>query len=96
MLILSGVVHLFSNAAESASLADQFSAIWGLRDQITFGSGGVIGVIFGGIPKLLFGKLAAAIVLIVLLVVVDLLEMIDLNVHFYIFLFALVDFVVSF
>lgn len=70
MLILSGVVHLFSNAAESASLADQFSAIWGLRDQITFGSGGVIGVIFGGIPKLLFGKLAAAIVLIVLLVVV--------------------------
>ena len=70
MLILSGVVHLFSNAAESASLADQFSAIWGLRDQITFESGGVIGVIFGGIPKLLFGKLAAAIVLIVLLVVV--------------------------
>jgi S-DNA-T family DNA segregation ATPase FtsK/SpoIIIE len=70
MLILSGVVHLFSNAAAFESLADQFSAVWSLRDQITFGSGGVIGVIFGGIPKLLFGKLAAAIVLIVILIVV--------------------------
>ncbi len=70
MLLLSGVIHLFSESADSTSLGDQFSSIWSLRDQITFGSGGVIGVIFGGIPRMLFGKPAAAIVLIVLLVVV--------------------------
>lgn len=68
--LLSGIIHIFSDAAEAGGLKDQIIEVWDMRDLITIHSGGVLGAIFGGIPKMLFGKTAAAIVLIVLLVTV--------------------------
>ena len=70
VLILSGIVHLFSPSSEIGELSAQFSEVWAMRDFVTIASGGITGVIFGGIPRMLFGKVAAAIVLIVLLIVV--------------------------
>ena len=70
VLILSGIVHLFSPSSEIGELAAQFLEVWSMRDMVTIASGGITGVIFGGIPRMLFGKAAAAIVLIVLLIVV--------------------------
>ncbi len=70
VLILSGIVHLFSEGSVSSDLGEQFAYVWNLCEKVTFASGGITGVIFGGIPRLLFGKAAAAIVLIVLLIVV--------------------------
>lgn len=66
---LSGIVHIFSGAVDSGEIADQISYVWDLRDKVTFESGGVIGALFGGLPEMLFGKTAAAVVLIVLLIV---------------------------
>lgn len=70
VLILSGIVHLFSSSSDIGELAAQFEQVWSMRDMVTVASGGITGVIFGGIPRMLFGKVAAAIVLIVLLIVV--------------------------
>ncbi len=70
VLILSGIVHLFSDGSEIGTLGAQFGYVWDLNDTVTIASGGVTGVVFGGIPRLLFGKGAAAVVLIVLLIVV--------------------------
>lgn len=66
--MLSGIVHVFSEAVDSGELKDQIEYVWNLRDTVTVESGGVIGALFGGIPEMLFGKTAAAIVLIVLLI----------------------------
>ena len=70
VLILSGIVHLFSSSSELGELTAQFSQVWSMRDMVTIASGGITGVLFGGITRMLFGKVAAAIVLIVLLIVV--------------------------
>ncbi len=70
VLILSGIVHIFSDGSEIGTLGAQFGYVWDLRDMVTVASGGVTGVIFGGIPRLFFGKSAATVVLIVLLIVV--------------------------
>ncbi len=70
VLILSGIVHLFSDGSEIGTLGAQFEYVWSLRDTVTVASGGITGVIFGGIPRMLFGKGAAAVVLIVLIIVV--------------------------
>lgn len=70
VLILSGIVHLFSPSSDIGELSAQFEQVWAMRDMVTIASGGVTGVIFGGVSRLLFGKVAAAIVLIVLLIVV--------------------------
>lgn len=70
VLILSGVVHLFSPSSDLGELSAQFSEVWAMRDMITIASGGITGVIFGGIPRMLFGKTAAGIVLIVVLIIV--------------------------
>lgn len=70
VLILSGIVHLFSDTSELPELTAQFSQVWIMRDTVTLSSGGITGVLFGGIPCMLFGKVAAAIVLFVLLIVV--------------------------
>lgn len=66
--MLSGIVHVFSNAVDAGELKEQIAYVWNLKDTVTVGSGGVIGAIFGGVPEMLFGKTAAAVVLIVLLV----------------------------
>lgn len=66
--MLSGIVHVFSDAVDSGELKDQIAYVWNLRDTVTVESGGVIGALFGGIPEMLFGKTAAAVVLIVLLI----------------------------
>ncbi len=70
VLILSGIVNVFSPTSTVGDLGAQFAQVWAMRDTVTIASGGITGVIFGGIPCLLFGKVAAAIVLIVLLIVV--------------------------
>ncbi len=70
VLILSGIVHLFSDNSAIADIGAQFARVWEMRNLVTISSGGITGVIFGGIPRLLFGKTGAAIVLIVLLIVV--------------------------
>lgn len=70
VLLLSGFVHLVSGAADTGGIGDQFNAVWEMRTTITFGSGGISGVIFGGIPKVLCGKIAAIIVVLILLIVV--------------------------
>ncbi len=70
VLILSGIVNVFSPTSAVGDLGAQFAQVWAMRDTVTIASGGITGVIFGGIPCLLFGKVAAAIVLIVLLIVV--------------------------
>ena len=70
VVLLSGVVHLFSGATEYGGIIDQIEYIWTIRDTVTIKSGGVVGAIVGGIPDMLFGKTAAAIVLIVALVIV--------------------------
>lgn len=70
VLILSGIVNVFSPTSAIDDLGAQFAEVWSMRDTVTIASGGITGVIFGGIPCLLFGKVAAAIVLIVLLIVV--------------------------
>lgn len=64
--ILSGIVHVFSDALYAGEIKDQIEYVWNLRDTVTVHSGGVIGAVFGGVPEMLFGKTAAAIVLIVL------------------------------
>ena len=66
--MLSGIVHVFSEAVDSGDIKDQIAYVWKMRDTITVHSGGVIGAIFGGVPEMLFGKTAAAVVLIVFLV----------------------------
>lgn len=66
--MLSGIVHVFSDAVDAGELKDQIEYVWNLKSTVTVGSGGVIGAIFGGVPEMLFGKTAAAIVLIVLLI----------------------------
>ena len=66
--MLSGIVHVFSDAVDSGDLKDQIEYVWNLKDTVTVGSGGIIGAIFGGLPEMLFGKTAAAIVLIILLI----------------------------
>ena len=65
---LSGIVHVFSDGIEAGGLKDQIAYAWDLRDVVTVHSGGVLGAFFGGIPEMLFGKAAAAVVLIVLLI----------------------------
>ena len=70
VLILSGIVNTFSPTSSLGDIGAQIAQVWSMRDTVTIASGGVTGVIFGGIPCLLFGKVAAAIVLIVLLIVV--------------------------
>lgn len=66
--LLSGIVHVFSSAVDCGELKDQIEYVWSLKDTVTVGSGGVIGAFFGGVPEMLFGKTAAAVVLIVLLI----------------------------
>ncbi len=70
VLLLSGFVHLVSGIADVGDIGEQFSAVWEMRTEITFGSGGITGVIFGGIPELLCGKVAAIIVVLILSIVV--------------------------
>lgn len=67
--LLSGIVHIFSEAVEVGDLGAQIEYVWTLRESITVHSGGVLGVLLGGTAEALFGKTAAAIVLIVLLFV---------------------------
>lgn len=66
--LLSGIVHIFSDAINAGDLGDQIECVWEMRDIVTIHSGGVLGAVFGGVPEMLFGKTAAAIVLIVLLI----------------------------
>ncbi len=70
VLILSGIVHLFSDGSEFKELSEQFAYVWDLRSEVTIESGGITGVILGGLPRMLFGKAAAGIVLFVILAVV--------------------------
>ena len=70
VLLLSGIIHLFSPASAAGGLGAQIAAVWDGRENPFTSCGGFFGALFGGIPYLLFGKTAAAIVLIVLLVVV--------------------------
>ena len=70
VLLLSGFVHLVSDASKIDGFGEQMSAVWEMRDKITLGSGGISGVIFGGLPEMLFGKAAAIIVVLVLMLVV--------------------------
>lgn len=70
VLLLSGFVHLVSGTAGTSEIGEQFKTVWAMREEITLASGGVSGVIFGGLPKLLFGKAAALIVVMVLMLVV--------------------------
>lgn len=67
--LLSGIVHVFSDALEAGSIGEQIEYVWALRESVTVHSGGVLGVLLGGTAEALFGKAAAAIVLIVLLIV---------------------------
>ena len=69
-LFLSGIIHVFSDIPGIGGLGEQISYIWSVRSNILDTKGGITGAIFGGIPYMLFGKIAAAIVLIVLLIVV--------------------------
>jgi S-DNA-T family DNA segregation ATPase FtsK/SpoIIIE len=70
VILLSGIVHIFSGALDFGGLKAQIDYIWSIRDVVTVKSGGVIGAIIGGLPYIWFGKTAAAIVLIVLTVIV--------------------------
>ena len=70
ILLLSGVVHIFSGALEEGKLSAQISYVWSLRESITIKSGGFFGAVMGGVPNALFGKTAAAIVLILLMIFV--------------------------
>ena len=70
VLLLSGFVHLVSGTAGTSEIGEQFKTVWAMREEITLASGGISGVIFGGLPKLLFGKAAAVIVVMVLMLVV--------------------------
>ncbi len=70
VLLLSGFVHLLSDSSKIEEFGDQFAAVWELREKVTLSSGGISGVIFGGLPELLFGRTAAIIVILVLMIVV--------------------------
>ena len=70
VLLLSGFVHIVSGTADIEGLGEQFKAVWEMREKITLASGGISGVIFGGLPRLLFGKIASVIVVLVLMIVV--------------------------
>ena len=50
VLILSGIVNVFSGTSEIGDLGAQFAEVWSMRDTVTIASGGITGVIFGGIP----------------------------------------------
>lgn len=67
--LLSGIVHIFSEALDVGELGAQIEYVWDLREKVTVKSGGVIGALFGGVPELLFGKAASVVVLFVLLFV---------------------------
>lgn len=67
--LLSGIVHLFSQALYAGDFKAQIEFVWDLRESVTLQSGGVLGAVFGGVPEMLFGKTAAAVVLFVLLFV---------------------------
>ena len=69
-LLLSGFVHLVSDSVDLETIGEQFAAVWELREKVTFTSGGITGVIFGGLPEMFFGKAAAIIVVLVLILVV--------------------------
>lgn len=56
VLLLSGFVHLVSDASKIEGFGEQMSAVWEMRDKITLGSGGISGVIFGGLPEMLLEK----------------------------------------
>ena len=66
VVLLSGIVHVFSDASVAGDLGAQIGYIWDLRHTVTVSSGGVVGAVIGGVPVMLFGKTAAGIVLIVL------------------------------
>lgn len=70
VLLLSGFVHLISDASKIDGFGEQIAAVWEMRDRVTLSSGGITGVIFGGLPEMLFGKVAAIIVVLVLMIVV--------------------------
>ena len=70
VVLLSGIIHIFSDAALSGSIGVQIKTVWSLRENVIDSAGGICGAIFGGIPLMLFGKAAASIVMIVLLIVV--------------------------
>ncbi|MBP9989749.1 MAG: DNA translocase FtsK [Ruminococcus sp.] len=70
VLLLSGVVHIFSGTLEVGKLGEQIKAVWEMKETITVKSAGFFGAIIGGIPDALFGKTAAAVVLIVLMLLV--------------------------
>jgi len=70
VVLLAGIIHVFSDASDVGNIGAQIQYVWGMRDDILTSRGGVVGALFGGLPAMLFGKTAAAIVLIVLLIVV--------------------------
>ena len=67
--ILSGLIHLFSDASSAGKLGEQIAYVWENRASAVDSAGGFFGVLFGGIPLALFGRIAASIVLIILLIV---------------------------
>lgn len=68
--IISGIIHLFSEASQAGKLGNQIGFIWDNRADVVKSAGGFIGAVFGGIPIMLFGRIAAGILLFILLIVV--------------------------
>ncbi|MCQ2483839.1 MAG: DNA translocase FtsK [Clostridia bacterium] len=70
VMIISGIIHLFSTASQVGSLGEQIAYIWDYRADVVESAGGFFGALFGGIPIMLFGRVAAGILLFILLIVV--------------------------
>ncbi|MDD6275952.1 MAG: DNA translocase FtsK [Clostridia bacterium] len=69
VLVMSSIVHLASGAVDVGGISDQIEYIWSLRETVTPASGGVVGAVIGGALEALFGKVAAIIVSVVLLMI---------------------------
>ncbi len=70
-VLLSGVIHIFSNSSDyfSISVGNQIADAWD-KGGSSLASGGVIGALFGGFVGKYFGKAGAAITFIILIFVV--------------------------
>ncbi len=70
-VLLSSVIHIFSNSADyfSISVGSQIADAWD-KGGSSLASGGIIGAIFGGFVGKYFGKAGAAITFIILIFVV--------------------------
>ena len=69
VLVLSALVHLVSGSVGVGDIKEQIYYIWSIREIVTPVSGGVLGAVVGGGLEALFGKTAAIIVSIVLLMI---------------------------